>query len=44
MDKKKIIDILSEEVGMSPSELLLYKGELTDIGLTSLQFISFIVN
>ena len=28
---------------MSPSELLLYKGELTDIGLTSLQFVSFIV-
>ena len=43
MNKEKIINLLVEELEIPYSELSEHKGYLTDIGLTSLKFISFIV-
>lgn len=45
MDKQKITALLAEELEVSPSELEKYHSEtpLTEIGLTSLRFISFVV-
>lgn len=45
MDKQKIIELLAKELELSPVELEKCRAELplTEIGLTSLRFISFIV-
>ncbi|MBO5306003.1 MAG: HAD-IIIC family phosphatase [Clostridia bacterium] len=43
MDKEKIISLLADELEISAEELGACEGELTDMGLTSLKFISFIV-
>lgn len=43
MDKEKIISLLAAELEISAEELRACEGELTDVGLTSLKFISFIV-
>ena len=43
MDKKKIIELLAEEMEVPSEELENYESELSEMGLTSLKFISFIV-
>ena len=45
MNKQKIIALLAEALEILPEELEKYQSEtpLTEIGLTSLKFISFIV-